>query len=617
VNRLEELLNQVLARFIPNHPQVRANPLVWGFIVEDYEPLSIRISPQQATLSHDIKHAEYWIYGTLDLLESLFNVDTPNRVDVLKQLSIRPFYTPNNFVLMMFLVAFGLEIQDENFKPEMLMDYFPFPPRYPVSLNRFRMRHPKTVNIPHYDRQAIPQLIADEHPEWVATYNKAWQLAFKNLRAPIPESGFIAGFIDTAFNSNTFMWDSCFMMMFGHYGRRVFHFMGTLENFYAKQHDDGFISREINTYTGKDMFQSLDPRSTGPNLLAWTEWIAFELNGDKQRLKEVFPCLIAYHRWWKEWRTHPDGSYWTSGWGSGMDNQVRVPHSDYHHRHYTWVDATLQQALNISVLIQMAQVLGDSEFTDELKAELEHLTHYINAYLWDEQQGFYFDRSPQGELSQAKSIGTYWGLLSTVIPAERAARMIDHLKNPNLFNRPHRVPSQSYDSPEYSLYGGYWLGGVWSPTNYMVLRGLSYRGEHELAHEIALNHVQNVADVFMSTGTLWENYAPEVKEPGRPAAKDFVGWTGTSAISIPIEYVIGIRPQGAQTLVWDIRLKERHGVLGYPFGTHNALDLIYQNSEVPSVSIHTQEAITIILKWSGQEKTVMLEAGTHQVALGF
>jgi hypothetical protein len=102
-----------------------------------------------------------------------------------------------------------------------------------------------------------------------AMYN-AWRLAFANIARG---SGFIANFIDTAFNDCTFMWDSCFMMMFGRYGRGAFRFMGTLDNFYARQHADGFICREINTYDGRDMFTPLDPRSTGPNMMAWTEWV--------------------------------------------------------------------------------------------------------------------------------------------------------------------------------------------------------------------------------------------------------------------------------------------------------------------------------------------------------
>ncbi|MFZ4569919.1 MAG: trehalase family glycosidase [Bacteroidales bacterium] len=58
--------------------------------------------------------------------------------------------------------------------------------------------------------------------------------------------------------------------------------------------------------------------------------------------------------------------------------------------------------------------------------------------------------------------------------------------------------------------GGYWRGSVWAPTNYMVLRGLTNYHRDSPAYEIALNHLNNVVEVFNRTGTLFENYAPEL-----------------------------------------------------------------------------------------------------------
>ncbi|MBE2268197.1 MAG: hypothetical protein IAE80_08175 [Anaerolinea sp.] len=51
------------------------------------------------------------------------------------------------------------------------------------------------------------------------------------------------------------------------------------------------------------MFRLFDPSSTGSHILAWTEWQYFQLTEDTERLKAVFPMLVAYHRWCKAWRT--------------------------------------------------------------------------------------------------------------------------------------------------------------------------------------------------------------------------------------------------------------------------------------------------------------------------
>jgi hypothetical protein len=610
MSTLKNLLAQAVTRFRPHQPHTPANVFVFGFIAPDEPPLTITISPQHAELSTDLVHAEYLVYGTVDLFTRVFDPTAANRAAAVNQLTLRPNYPFKNYLLSILLNGLELTIPDLNYTAQQMEGYFPFPPRYPITANTFRTQAPTPAPLPAYAAEALPALILPDQPHWVAMYDKAWQLAFKNLRQPEPASGFIANFIDPAFNANTFLWDSCFMLLFGVYGRRVFDFSGTLDNFYAKQHDDGFICREINTYSGRDVFQPLDPRSTGPNIFAWTEWLIYQHTQDVARLRRIFPVLIAYHRWWRDWRTHPDGSYWTSGWGSGMDNQTRVPHSEYHHRHYSWLDATLQQALNCEVLLHIAVAIASTEFIAELQREFAHLQHYVNTQLWDETSGFYYDRAADGVLSQGRSIGAYWGLLTDAVPAERATRLIAHLQDPQAFNRPHRVPTWAYQQPDYHPYGGYWLGAVWSPTNYMVLRGLTQRGEHALAHEIALNHVANVAQVFADTGTLWENYAPEYPQAGKPAGRDFVGWTGLSAITIPLEYLIGVR-ETSVGILWDLRLLEEHGVRNYPHGATNRLDLHCAKrthpAAPPQLTITTREPCTVIVQWAGGQQVLKLD----------
>lgn len=489
---------------------------------------------------------------------------------------------------------------------------------YPVALNPYLVSEYKPSAIPDYAKAVLPQLIADDHPDWVAMYDYAWQKGFQNLRQPEVASGFVANFIDTAFNTNTFLWDSCFMMMFGRYARQHANFMGTLNNFYAKQHADGFICREINTFSGYDLFEAYDARSTGPNILAWTEWLDFQLSHDVERLNRVFPALIAFHQWWRAWRTWPDGTYWTSGLGSGMDNQARVPDSGQHHRHYAWLDATAQQALNCKILLQMAGELDWHEFDADLQTELENLTKIVNETMWDDVSGFYYDRAPDGSLSSVKSIGAYWALLAGIVPPERAERMLDHLQDEKQFKRPHRIPSQSADSTSYRTDGNYWLGGVWSPTNYMVLQALSDYEQDDLAFKIALNHVQNVSEVFKNTGTLWENYAPEMITEGAPAKPDFVGWTGVSAITIPIEYLVGLRWEN-NVLIWNINLIEQHGVIQFPVGLNDKLDAICSTrqtqDETPHIKIITSTPIHLEVRWKNQRYRYELDAGTHEISL--
>ena len=78
----------------------------------------------------------------------------------------------------------------------------------------------------------------------------------------------------------------------------------------------------------------------------------------------------------------------------------------------------------------------------------------------------------------------------------------------------------------------YWLGGVWGPTSYMVLRGLTAYGKDDLAKSIAKKTCKNVATVFETTGTFWENYTPDLVSYGMPVKKYFCGWTALFPIAM-------------------------------------------------------------------------------------
>jgi hypothetical protein len=483
-----------------------------------------------------------------------------------------------------------------------------------VKENAFRSMTPDLRDLPTFasSRGLLPQPHWDGHDAVIACYWKAWELAFSNLGKPTPENRFVAPYIDTAFNGHLFLWDSVFILMFGRYGARVFDFQRTLDDFYAKQHPDGFICREIDIEDGQDCFHRHDPGSTGPNAFAWSEWEYFLNFGDAKRLANVFPVLVAYHRWMRDYRTWVDGSYWSCGWACGMDNQPRVqkgysaPHSP---AHQTWVDATLHAILSARVLLRMADVLDRAGDVTDMNEEQARLATYVNAHLWDEPTSYYYDRRRDGSLGKVKTVGAYWALLAGIVPPERAERFIAHLENPAEFNRPHRVPSLSADDPGYRADGDYWRGGVWPSTQYMVLRGLTAMGRDALAYDIALNHVDNVTRVFEQSGTLWENYAPESAAPGNPARPDFVGWGGLGPITVLFEYVFGLRADvPARRLVWDARRLEAHGVDNYPWGTNGTVHLHCARREraadEPAVQIRSTVALQLEIRWNGKHRVI-------------
>jgi hypothetical protein len=479
-----------------------------------------------------------------------------------------------------------------------------------LATHPFVRRTPRHAPVPSFEqaRALLPEPIWPAQAAHVECYWGAWRLAFQNVRSPAAENGFVSSYIDAAFNGSLFMWDSAFITLYARYARRAFDFVSALDNFYVKQHADGFICREIRARDGGDQFARHDPSSTGPNLLPWTEWQCFTATGDRQRLRDVFVPLLSYYRWFRENRSWPDGSYFASGWGSGMDNQPRLrqPGADHRFSHgfQSWVDTCFQQLLASEVLLSMAELIGDAVDVSDLRQEQAELTSWVNRWLWNESVDLYTDRFRDGRQSEVKTIGAYWALLTRAVDSSRAERMCRLLEDPALFGRPHPVPTLAADHPEYSAAGNYWCGGVWPPTTMMVLEGLVAHHFGALARRLARAHLESVTRVWQATGTLWENYAPERDAPGDPARPDFVGWSGLGPIVVLLEHVFGLRFDAARSeLTWHVDLLDEHGVRRYPIAGGDQADLWcparQHAGERPRVQVRSSVPVRVLLHWAG------------------
>lgn len=526
---------------------------------------------------------------------------------------------------LIMITPFQLYSQD---KEEVVQKYnLPYKNTYVkealVAENEYRVAKPQFI-IPKSFEEAkniLPSPFWEGHDKELEMYWRAWEIAIGNIRQPLDGSGFVSPYLDTAYNGNIFMWDSAFMMMFARYGFRFFPFQNTLDNFYAKQHPDGFICREIKR-DGADCFERYDPVSTGPNLLPWSEMVYYKQYGDMERLHKVFPVLCAYYKWLKLNRTWPNGTYWSSGWGTGMDNMPRVQSQYsmiYSHGHMVWLDACLQQIFTANILLEMGLYLERWQEIEEFEDEIKMLTKYVHDNLWDEKTGFLYDQYADGSLSKTKGIIAYWSLYTNVLESDRLDRLVKELDNPETFNRTHCVPSLSADNPKYNLKGRYWQGGVWPGANYMVITGLDKKGYHEKAKEIAENHYKNVFEVYKKTGTFWEYYAPEAAEEGFMARKEFVGWTGLPPIAVFIEYILGIRSDySTNSVIWDITQIDSHGIERYPFGPDGIVAFKVKKraskEEMPSITIDSNISFEMTIYWGkDKSKKVNIKEGSQVI----
>ena len=486
-------------------------------------------------------------------------------------------------------------------------------------------------------RDALPAPVCDGHPEWIDLYWAAWEMAWAKIQQGTEENGFVERYMDEGFNELIFQWDTCFMAMFGVYAPGTFPAMESLDNFYRKQRDDGYIQR---VYWERDGSIVQEPTSKepliNPPLFAWVELRYFTLTGDSTRLPRVLPLLARYYEWIDaNCRTAAgQGLYYTTSLGSGMDNTPREGVG-----RGAWIDFSAQQALAARCIASMASAVGDSDTATLFQARFEILIRAVNALCWSEPTQFYHDLSEDGTLSQTVHIGAFWTLLSDVCPDDRLDAMIGHLTDPREFWRPHPIPTLAAGDPAYDARGHYWRGGVWAPTNYMVLKGLERKGRHDLARRIATAHLSTMSAVFQDFmpeeddiafeerygdgyHTIWECYSPEDLAPATRwdntffSRQDFAGWSGLGPIAMLLEHAIGLDVVGSEKLIrWRIFGEGRSGVEGLWFQGRRVSLIAEPAGRTVMLSVETPVPFSLEVEWRGTTHRVAVQAGKAALTL--
>ena len=460
---------------------------------------------------------------------------------------------------------------------------------------------PKAQPIFAATRALLPAPRFDDHPGYVDMYWKAWELAFRNFHEPAAGTGFVSAFIDAAFNQNIFAWDTCFMTLFTNTAYPLVPGIASLDNFYARQHEDGEICREIDRSTGRDYEAWINPgkpftSTWGFNiddppppvtihyvgreaprvpskvtldgldhpLFAWAEMESYRTTGDKARLRLIYEPLVRFYRSLQEYLRQGNGLYMTD-WAS-MDNSPRNP---YLNRGGAGIDISCEMVLIAREMAEMARTIGKTKEGEGFDREADQLAGLINRLMWDPEKHFYYDLTVDGKLAPIKTVAGFWALLSRVADGPRASSLSSELENPSTFGRLHPVPTVAADQPLYNPKGEYWRGSAWAPTTTMVVRGLERSGRQRQARDIARKDLEITYQIFAKTGTVWENYAPDAAEPGNMAKRDFVGWSGIGPILFLLEYGIGLKPDAPRNaLAWDIQAEKGLGCARYRFNGH-------------------------------------------------
>jgi len=241
--------------------------------------------------------------------------------------------------------------------------------------------------------------------------------------------------------------------------------------------------------------------------------------------------------------------------------------------------------------------------------------------MWDSKTNFYYDLSIDEKLCPIKTVAAFWTLIGGVASKEQANFLARQLNNPETFGREYPVPTLAGDEKAYCRYGDYWCGAVWAPTNTMVIRGLERYGYEDLASQIAVKHIKQVAEVYRQTGTIWENYSADTLTYGRlangkPVARDFVGWSGMAPILYLLEHAIGLKPAAPDnTLVWTVGTDTTIGCRNYHFGTHTVSLLAKTENTSRIFQVTSDGEFTLILKIDGKTIEKKIAKGSSEFVI--
>ena len=265
-------------------------------------------------------------------------------------------------------------------------------------------------------------------------------------------------------------------------------------------------------------------------------------------------------------------------------------------------------------------------------AAIAALAQLINELHWCERYGIYFDLFGRGtdvtykhNFLNHKTVAAFWALLGGVASTSQANRLAGHLVDPDEFWTPHPLPALSRDDPNYDPFGGYWLGSVWPPTNYMVVRGLQQYGRHDLAREIAVRHLTAMYKVMEGETyrSIWECYSPEYIRPatnkaGELVRPNFVGWSGLGPLAMLIEQILGFEfDASGNTVCWTIATPGRHGLENVQFNG-GRLSLICKEASLESyardVIVETKRPLALDLRIMGRGPRMHhLSSGRHRL----
>jgi Trehalase len=249
---------------------------------------------------------------------------------------------------------------------------------------------------------------------------------------------------------------------------------------------------------------------------------------------EIYQTMHNYLDWYlSPIKRDQDTGLVTGTW----EESVGFPPSSKDLDGLSYVRSRAPVSLNVGIAVaasltaDLAADLGKTEEADRYRRVFSELKTAINAFLWDENDGVYYDYNLKTkQMLRYRTAATFFPFRLAIAPESRQQRLIRRLTDPAEFNwgkTPVPNIAMTEDAP---VFDGRNFNAIWALTNVPIIKGLEESGRSDLAAEL------NWSMLKLFHG----NYSEVYSLSGKAEGGQRYGFTAAGYISGVMEHLFGI-----------------------------------------------------------------------------
>ncbi len=334
------------------------------------------------------------------------------------------------------------------------------------------------------------------------------------------------------------------------------HVKMQLENVFSLQQENGKFPSI--TWMKEGAPNDWNNDATHPPVWVFAADDYYSLYGDKDFLKICFEKLVKQIKWFEENRkAEENGFYYTdilnNVWESGVDEGIRFLEMKI--GKFACVDATAHVYNLYTHAIKWGEILEintETSTKNQNKAFAEKasmLLDFIQHHLYDEETECFHDIwSVHNKDHRPITFEGIWPLVvSAATPAQAKKVIYNTFLNPVHFFAKHPITTVSMEEPAYEL--RMWRGPSWNSMSYWTAKACMNYGFYEGAIKILEAALDDSAEIFEQTNTIWEFYNPTGGSPLDVKRKPH------TEFNTPCKDYLGHNPLIAMAVLYDLAKK--------------------------------------------------------------